>query len=88
MRHVRLIGWGVVALIVGFCLLVATADDAEIAALDPYHPATLLSLVANRLHGVQADVRDFRASDLIDVATAGFRETIRQHEGPKPSVDQ
>ena len=78
MRYVRLIGWGVVALTVGLCLLIATADDAEIAALDPYHPATFRPLVASRWHAVQAYVRDFRVRDLIDTATAGFPARIRR----------
>jgi len=78
MRHVRLIGWSVVALAVGLCLLIATADDAEISSLDLYHPATLLQLVTGRVRAVQAYVRDFRASDFIAAATAGFRERIRR----------
>ena len=84
MQCVRLIGWSVLALAFGLCLLIATADDAEIAALDPYHPATYLPLVASRLHAVQAYVRDFRASDSLAAATAGFRERIRR-ESPLES---
>jgi len=87
MRYVRLIGWGVVALTVGFCLLVATADDAEIGSLDPYHPATFLPLVASRVHAVPAFVRDFQASDVLAAATAGFRERIRR-ESPMASDPQ
>jgi hypothetical protein len=87
MRSVRLIGWSVLAFAVGLCLVIATADDAEIASLDPHHPATYLPLVASRWHTVQSYVRDFRASDLIDTATAGFRERIRREspiESPAP----
>lgn len=84
MRYGRLIGTLVLALACALCLLIATADDAEIAALDPYHPATLLPLVAGRLHAVQAYVRDFRVSDLLDAATAGFRARLR-HEGLTPA---
>jgi hypothetical protein len=79
MRYVRLIGSIVLVLASGLCLLIATADDSEIASLDPHHPATYLPLVASRWHTVQSYVRDFRASDLIAAATAGFRERIR-HE--------
>ena len=86
MRYVCLIGWGVVALTVGLCLLIATADDAEIAALDPYHPATFLPLVASRWHAVQAYVRDFRVRDLIDTATAGFSARIRREPPTPPPV--
>jgi hypothetical protein len=73
----------VLALAVGLCLLIATADDAEIASFDPRHPATLLPLLTSRLHAVEAYVRDFRVSDLIDAAAAGFPERIR-HENPTP----
>jgi hypothetical protein len=85
MRYVRLIGKIILALAVGLGLLIATMDESEVASLDPYHPATLLPLVASRLHAVQSFVRDFRASDLIDAATADFRERIR-HENPKESL--
>ncbi len=84
MRYVRLLGGLVLALAFGLCLLIATADDAEIASLDLHHPATYLPLVANRWHTVQSYVRDFRVSDLIDTATAGFGERIR-HESPPGS---
>ena len=84
MRYVRLIGSIVLVLASGLCLLIATADDSEIASLDPHHPATYLPLVASRWHTVQSYVRDFRASDLIAAATAGFRERIR-HESPAES---
>ena len=87
MRYVRLIGWSVLVLAVGLCLLIATADDAEIASLDPYHPATYLPLVASRVHAVQAYVRDFRASDVVAAAIAGFRERIRR-ESPMESDPQ
>jgi hypothetical protein len=79
MTHLGLIGKIVLALaLVGLGLLIATADDREVASLDPYHPATLLPLVASRLHAVQSYVHD-----LSDAATAGFRETIQKHESPK-----
>jgi hypothetical protein len=84
MKYVGVIGRIVLALAFGLCLLIATAEDPEIVSLDLYHPATLLSLVGNRLHAVQAYVRDFRVSDLIDAATAGFHEGLR-HESPPPS---
>ena len=84
MWYVRLIGKIVLALAFGLCLLIATADDPEIVSLDPYHPTTLLPLVASRLHAVQSYVRDFRVSDLLDTATAGVRESIRHESPPQP----
>jgi len=85
MKFIGLIGKIALALAFGLGVLVATADNSEVASLDPYHPATLLPFVANRLHTVQSYVRSFRVSDLIDAATAGFRERIR-HESPKESL--
>jgi len=87
MQYVGLIGEIVLALAFGLSLLIATADDTEIASLDPAHAATLLPLVASRLHAFQAYVCDLRASDVIAAATAGFREHLRherQPESPAP----
>ena len=82
MKNIGRLGTLVLALAVGLCLLIATADDSEVASFDPYHPATLLPLVASRLHAVHAYVRDVRASDWIAAATAGFRERIRHENLP------
>ena len=87
MKYVGLIGKIVLALTCGLGLLIATADDSEIASLDPFHPATLLPLLTTRLHAVQAYVRDFQASDFLAAATAGFRARIRR-EGPIASEPQ
>jgi hypothetical protein len=78
MKYVGLIGKIVLALAVGLCLLIATADDSEIAALVPSRPATLLPLLTTRLHAVQAYVRDFQASDFLAAVTAGFRARVRR----------
>ena len=84
MRYVRLIGSILLALVFALCLLIAMADDSEIASLEPHHPTTDLPPVASRLHAAQSYVRDVRASDVIATATAGFRERIR-HESPAAS---
>ena len=87
MQRIGLVMIIVLALAGGICLLIATADDSEIASLDAHHPATYLSLVVSRLHAAQSYVRDFRVSDLIAAATAGFRERIRREsatESPAP----
>ena len=86
MQYVLLVGSIVLALAFGLCLLIATADDAEIASLDPYHPATFLPLVASRLHAVQSYLRNFRVSELIDAASGGFRERIRHESASPPPV--
>ncbi len=82
MRYVGLIGKILLVLAFGLSLLIVMADDSELASVDPYHPATLLPLVASRLHAVRSYVRGFRASDLIDAATAGFSERIRHESRP------
>ena len=83
MMRLGLIKIVALALAVGVCLLIATATDRELASLDIRHPATLLSLVATRLHAVQS-----YAGKLINRFTAGFRETIGKHENPKKSLER
>ena len=86
MKRLGLLKTLVLALAVGLGLLIATAGDHELASVDLHHPTTILSLVASRLHAIQAYVLDVRVRDRIDTATAGFRETVRKHEGPKQSL--
>ena len=83
MMHLGLIKIVAVALVVGVCLLIATATDRELASVDMGHPATILSLVATRLHAVQSYV-----GKQLDRFTAGFRETIGKHENPKKSLER
>ncbi len=64
----------VLALAVGLGLLIATANKSEVASLDPYHPATFLPLVSNRMDTVTYYVRNFPARDLM--VAAGLRERI------------
>ncbi len=71
----------VLALAGGLGLLIATANERELAALDLHHPTTILSLVASRLHAVPPYV-----NKLIDNFTAGFRATVQKHEGPKKAL--
>ena len=77
--------WIILALALGLGLLIATADHSEVGSLDPYHSATVMPLVASRLHAVEFYFRNFRVSDLIDAAIPGFRERIR-HESPKEEL--
>ena len=83
MKRIGLVNIIAVALAVGLCLLIATAGDRELASVDIRHPTTILSLVASRLHAVPSYVRE-----LMDGATAGFRETIGKHERPKRSLER
>ena len=64
-------------------LFIAATDDS-FASFDPHHPATLLPVVAHRLHNVRSQV-EARVRELIDMSTAAFRERI-QHENLTPSL--
>ena len=83
MKRIALIAILVLTLAVGLVLVIGTAGDQEIASVDIRRPTTVLSLVAGRLHAVPSYVRE-----LIDGATAGFRETIGKHENPKKSLER
>jgi hypothetical protein len=87
MKYIGLIGRIVLVLAFGLGLLIVMADDSEVASIDPHHPATLLPLVASRLHTVQSYVRDFRAREFLDALAAGDGEPTR-HENPTPSPEQ
>ncbi len=71
----------VLALAVGIGLLIATASESEVASLDPYHPATLLPLVSNRVDTVTSYVRNFSARELM--VAAGLRERIPPESAPQ-----
>ena len=66
-------------------LLVATSDDA-FDSFDPYHPATLLPIVASRVQELQARVR-LGVEELVDAVVAPYRAQIR-HESPAQSEPQ
>ncbi len=83
MKPIGLVMIMVLALAGGLCLLVATTDDRELASLDLHHPTTILPVVASRLHAVPSSM-----SDLVDGATAGFRATVRKHEGPTQALER
>jgi len=83
MNYVGPIGKIVLALIFGLSLLIANADDRELASLDLYHPATLLQLVTSRVRAVQSYVRDFRASH--SRAATDSRERIPHESATPPS---
>jgi hypothetical protein len=71
------------ALAVALGLLIATAGDHELASVDIRHPTTILAVIAGRLHAVRSYV-----GELIEDATAGFRETVGKHERPKTSLER
>jgi hypothetical protein len=83
MKRIALIAILVLTFAVALVLVIGTAGDQEIASIDIRRPTTILSLVASRLHAIPSYVRE-----LIDGATAGFRETIGKHESPKKSLER
>jgi hypothetical protein len=62
MRYVGPIGKIVLPLIFGLGLLLATAEDRELAALNFFQPATLVRFATNRVRALQTYVRDLRLS--------------------------
>jgi len=83
MRYVRLVYVIALAIFCGVSVLIATADDS-LESFDPYHPATLLPIVAKRLNSLRSQARELRLSEFLDAATAPFREGIR-HASPTQS---
>ena len=83
MRDVRLVYVIALALFCALVVLVATSDDSR-ESFDLHHPATLLSIAAKRLHTLRSQVRELHVRELLDAATAPFREGIR-HASPTQS---
>ena len=82
MRSLLLVGLLCCALLVDLALFVSTSDDAR-EPFDPFRPATLLPIVAGRLHTLESQVRDLDVRDLFGVLAAPYRERA-QHEIPTP----
>jgi hypothetical protein len=66
--------------LVDLALFVSTSDDA-VEPFHPFRPATLLPIVAGRLHTLESQVRDLDVRDPFDVLAAPYRERA-QHEIP------
>jgi hypothetical protein len=83
MKRIALTAILVLTLAVGLVVVIGTAGDQELASVDFRHPTTILSLVASRLRAAPSYARE-----LIDSATAGFRQTVGKHESPKKSLER
>jgi len=83
MRYVRLVCAVALAASCGLGVLIATSDDS-LESFDLYHPATLLPIVAKRVHTLRSQVRELRVGELIDGAVAAFRERIRHASPAQP----
>jgi hypothetical protein len=71
MRYVLLACLIALGLTCALSVVVTTADDRELEAFDPFRPATLLPIVANRLHDLRPLVHD-----LVDAFTAPYRQRL------------
>ena len=83
MRYVILVCLLGLAIALDRAVFVAASADA-FESFDPFHPATLLPIVAGRLHALESQVRELDVRDLLDVLAAPYREPIR-HESPTQS---
>ena len=80
MRYVRLVCAIALTIFCGLGVLIATSDDS-LESFDLYHPATVLPIVAKRLHTLRSQVRELHVRELLDGVVAAFRERIR-HASP------
>jgi hypothetical protein len=76
MRYVLLACLLALALAFDLGVLIATSDDS-FGSFDPYHPATLLPIVASHLHDLQSHVRR-HVTELVDAVVAPYRAQIRR----------
>ena len=83
MRYVRPVYIIALAIVCGVGLLIATSDDS-LESFDFHHPATLLPIVAKRLHTLRSQVRELHVRELLDGVVAAFRERVR-HASPVQS---
>lgn len=86
MRYVRLLCLIALALFCGLSALIATSDDS-LESFDLHRPATLLPIVAKRLHTLRSQVQELRLGDLLDAALADLRDHIR-HTSPTQQPPQ
>jgi len=83
MKYFILVCLVCLAIALDLAVFVAESDDV-LESFDPLHPATLLPIVAGRLHALQSQVRELDARPFLDVLAAPSLEQLR-HEGPTPS---
>jgi len=80
MRYVRLVCALALIIFCGLGVLITNSDDS-LESFDLYHPATVLPIVAKRLHALRFQVRELQVRELLDGVVAAFRERIR-HASP------
>lgn len=84
MRYVLLFFLLGLAIAVDLGVFIARSDEA-LVSFNPLRPATLIPIVANRLHTLHAQVRELDARALFDALTGRYRELGRR-EGMTPSA--
>jgi hypothetical protein len=83
MRYLILVCVLGLAIAVEVAVLIAASDDS-FASFDLHHPATLLPILAGRLHAFRPAARKFVRA-LVDEFTAPYRERLG-HESPTQSL--
>ncbi len=83
MRYVILACVLGLAIVLDLAVLVATSDDM-LESFDPFHPATLLPIVANRVHTVSTTAGEI-VRDLVDWFTAPYRERLHRTLPTEPA---
>jgi hypothetical protein len=74
MKNVLLMCLLGLAIALELALFIAMADDSR-ESFDPLHPATLLPVVASRLHALRSQA-ELHVREFIDASTAAFRERV------------
>ena len=86
MRYIYLVGLIGLAITFGLGVLIATSNDS-LESFDPHRPATLLPIVASRLHALRSEVSKLRVREFVEATANALRESI-QHENPTQSPSQ
>jgi hypothetical protein len=84
MRYLVLVCLAGLIFAFGVCLIGAGLSD-PLASFEPYHPATLLSVVARQLHALQSQVRELRLSDLGEAFFTPHSKQLR-NDAPTQSL--
>jgi len=77
MRYLLLVCLMGLALAFDLGVFIASSDDA-FDSFDPFHPATVLPIIAGRLHEIQSQVRELDVEHLFAVLAAPYRERIQR----------
>ena len=85
MRYVILVCLLGLAIGLDLAAFVAASNDA-FEPFDPFHPATLLPIVAGRLREIRSQVRAIDVREFFDVLVGPYREPIRHESRTPPPV--